>query len=144
MNRILSAKELINSITMQNFKIISNLTDWAEKCPYTELNLEQDFQSIRLSCDELLKTMPAIGVFSVAKRVDCFLWVCKQLDYFIKDERITLGGSLSSLFILMLESKSFFKAWTMIDIRKSRYIQNDSIRASLPKVASIALQGINL
>lgn len=123
-----------------NQPIIIKIVRWARQQDYVRGN----FGKIRDIADACLNQMPAVGWFSVSKRIDCFLWVCQKLGAYVENGELNLGDAISVVFILHVESPKFMKAWTMMDIRKQRYLNNPSVFYDFPEIAQLLMKGVNL
>jgi len=74
----------------------------------------------------LAKTkMPGIGFCSVAKRMNCFIAICRELDAQINRGEINLEASQLALLILRTSNTAFNKAMTMFEERGLRFRAKD-------------------
>jgi hypothetical protein len=125
-------------ITIEKFKTILRKTGSLDSEGEEEIN--QCWESaVQAACSANAK-MPGIGFFSVAKRMNCFLTVCRELDAQIQRGEITLRESQLALLILRTSNSAFNKAMTMFDIRGSRLRASD--KSELPNAAYEYLIGL--
>ena len=103
-------------------------------------DINNQFESANDAAITIEAAMPAIGLFSVQKRLNAFFAVCRHLDQLIENESINKAEAQLSLLILRLSNKSFLKAATMFDIRGNRYDARHV--AEMPRTASEYLAGL--
>ena len=125
-------------ITIEKFKAILRKTGSLDSEGEEEIN--QCWDSAFQAAYSTNAKMPGIGFFSVAKRMNCFLAVCRELDAQIERGEITLGESQLALLILRTSNSAFSKAMAMFDIRGPRLRASD--RSELPHSAWEYLVGL--
>lgn len=106
-----------------------------------ELEFET-FENCVNAAVKIKDAMPGIGFASAAKRINCFLAVCRHLDELMDDEEIDLSDSQIILIILRLKDKTFNKAISMFELHGPRFRAMD--RADLPKPAREYLAGLEM
>ena len=106
---------------------------------------ESEFDSFEMAAEAAISvraSMPAIGFGSVAKRINCFMSVCRHLDDIIGNGELDLAGSQIALNILRLKDKNFRKAIAMFDQYADRYGAGE--RAEMPRSAREYLAGLQM
>lgn len=125
-------------ITLENFKAILKKAGSLDQ--ESEETITRCWDSSHKAACLVKSRMPGIGFFSVAKRMNCFLAVCSDLDALIDRGEITLEDSQLALNILRLSDSTFTKAITIFDIRGTRFRAID--RVELPNSAHEYLKGL--
>ena len=103
-------------------------------------DLETGFEQAQEAAAVAVASMPSIGLFSVAKRLEAFLAVCRALDDLVESGKLTGSSAQISLLILRVSNPAFLKAVTMFDIRGTRY--DARALANMPRSAREYLAGI--
>ena len=125
-------------ITLEKFKTILQKSGSLDSEGEQDLNQYWDF-AYNAACLAKSK-MPGIGFCSVAKRMNCFIAVCRELDAQIDRGEINLEASQLALLILRTSNRAFNKAMTMFEIRGLRFRAKD--RLELPESAHEYLKGL--
>ena len=118
-------------ISLEKFKTILRKSGSLDSEGERELNQNWD-SAYNAACLAKAK-MPSIGFCSVAKRLNCFIAICRELDAQIDRGEINLEISQLAILILRTSHTAFNKATTMFELRGLRFPTRD--RLELPESA---------
>ena len=69
-----------------------------------------NYDAIVAAANELVASMPSIGIFSARKRFSSFIQTCRSLDSIMNDGRLSFNDAACVLVLLRLTNSRFRKA----------------------------------